>query len=586
MKKLLETINLQNVYPIAGLATLAAAGVVWGLGIGTPVTLILLSVLGIIVVLFTAYQQIDFKTVIFLLGVVSVLIIGIQGVTDSYNYTFGVTKLWGLGLAGLIGLALLLQPKENHVFVRDLLLISAVVAAVVILLTFDWQRFPTDFDFVNRIGITINRLFPVTKSEIRIDDTLGGICVVVMPAFYTEFISRVERKQKRYIFLFLLAIFFLLITVLLTGTRSLWIGMIVGAIAYGSGHFLFHEDKRAAAFIVGGSSLLLFLCMLWLADPGGMVSQFLSGIDYRFELISNSGWLIPDFWVFGGGAGSYPGLFSRYILNESHFFIAHSHNLLSNISIELGIISTSIIIFLLTLPILIFLCNYKQINFSRFSAENAGVFATFIFILLLDDPFWGGGSIPFLFVPLTFLLKDHLGQARVNLARTSIVAGFTLAAIFLVNFALFNGGTSIPAYLAHKAFANLELTGFPNNITGFYDELDGEDAIISAYLAMNKEGESPSINYRLGLNYLREKEFRLAANHLEKAFIANPNHPGYRENYAFSLVWLDELEEALTIGKNSPKFDEKLSAFVTWWAEIGEFRLSKQAFDMIGLMAQ
>ncbi|NMC54505.1 MAG: O-antigen ligase family protein, partial [Chloroflexi bacterium] len=536
MKKLLAIFSLQNVYPIAGLAILAAAGVVWGLGIGTPVTLILLSVLGIIVVFFTAYQQIDFKAIIFLIGFISILIIGIRGTADSYNNAFGTTKLWGLGLAGLIGLAVLLQPKENHVFVRDLLLISAVVAAVVILLTYDWQRFPTDFNFVNQIGLTINRLFPIAKSEYRIDDTLGGICVAVMPAFYTEFVSRVERKQKRFTFLFLLAIFFLLFTVLLTGTRSLWIGIVIGAIAYGAGHFLFHEDKRAAAFIVGGSSLLLFVCMLWLADPGGKVSQFLSGVDYRFELISDSGWLIPDFWLFGGGAGSYPGLFSRYILNESHFYIAHSHNLLSDLSIELGIISTSIIIFLLTLPILIFLSNYRQMNFSRFSAENASVFATFIFILLLDDPFWGGGSIPFLFVPLTFLLKDHLGQSRVHFARTSITAMITLAAIFLFNFVLFNRGISIPAYHAHKAYANLELAGFPNNITGFYDELEKEDSIISGYVEMNKEKDAPSINYRLGLHYLREKDFVLAANYLEKAYLAIPEHPGYRENYAFSLV--------------------------------------------------
>lgn len=586
MNKLLATFNLQNVYSLSGLVILAAAGVVWGMGIGTPITLILLSVLGIIVVLFTAYQQIDFKAVILLIGVVSVLIIGIRGTADSYNHAFGVSKLWGLGLAGLIGLALLLQPKDNHVFVRDLLLISAVVAAVVILLTYDWQRFPTDYNFVNRIGLTINRLFPIAKSSYRIDDTLGGICVTVMPAFYTEFVTRLERKQKRLTFLFLLAIFFLLFTVLLTGTRSLWIGIVVGAGAYGIGHFLFHEDKRASAYIVGVSSLLPLISMLWLADPGGKISQFLSRLDYRFELISNSGWLIPDFWLFGGGAGSYPGLFSRYILNESYFFIAHSHNLLANISIELGIISTSIIIFLLTLPILIFLSNYKQINFSRFSAENAGVFATFVFILLLDDPFWGGGSIPYLFVPLAFLLKDHLGQSRVNLLRTTITAIIAFVVIFFFNLSLFNRGISIPAYHAHKAYANLELAGFPNNITGFYNPLEKDDAIISSYAAMNQESESPSIDYRLGLHFLREKEFDLAADYLEKAYKNTPSHPGYRENYAFSLVWKDELEAAVEPGKNTNKFDEKLSAFVTWWAEIGEFRLSKRALDMIDLMAQ
>ncbi|NMC52352.1 MAG: hypothetical protein GYA48_01775, partial [Chloroflexi bacterium] len=46
------------------------------------------------------------------------------------------------------------------------------------------------------------------------------------------------------------------------------------------------------------------------------------------------------------------------------------------------------------------------------------------------------------------------------------------------------------------------------------------------------------------------------------------------------------LDEAVAPGKNTNKFEEKLSAFVTWWAESGEFRLSRQALEMIDIMTQ
>jgi hypothetical protein len=583
MNELLSNLKIREFYPVAGLALLGTAGLVWGLEIGI-VTVIILAILGTVVTGVFAYRQFNFKALIFLLGMITIMALGVIGTQGSYNTALGWPKMWGLALAGLIGLAILLQPNENHVYVRDLLLITAVVAAVVILLTYDWVRFPTDFEFLNRIGFTISQVFAVPKSEFRIDDALGGICVTIMPVFYTEFISRVERKQKFLIGLFLLAIFLLLFTVLLTGTRSLWIGIVIGAGAYAIGHFVFHESKKAAAYIVGFTSMLPLLSMVWLANPGGKFSEILSGLDYRFELISNSGWLIPDFWLVGGGAGSYPGLYSRYILNESHFYIAHSHNLLSNLAIETGIISTSVVIFLILVPIIIFLTNIKEINFSRFSAENAAVFSTFIFILLLDDPFWGGGSVPFLFVPLTFLLKDHLGRAKITILRTSAVSVITFIAILLGNYYLFGRNVTIPEYLSNKAYANLELAGFPNEVLGFYDPLEEPDEIINTYKGIYADTKHKSAGYRLGIHFLREGDFTEAFKYLEEGYRLQPKHPGIRENYAFTLVWLDQLEEAKPLGQQTNKFTQKLAAFVTWWKETGKDDLSNQALEMISLM--
>jgi len=586
LREIFTSEKFRSTTSFVSLLMFSITGLFWGLKISNQSGLFLFSIIGLFILVIFSYRYFGLKEILLIIGIIIILILGIISNQGSYNASFGEYKLWGMALAGLIGLSILLQPKENQPFLYCLLMFSSITAGVVIFLAYLGQNISAGLGRLYGIGQLITKFIPIQSINYQIDDVLGGICVITLPVFYNELRQQYRNKSKLRFFGLMLGISFILFTMMLTASRSLWIGVFISVVSFGIGFF---NRKKINNFLIAVliiSSMLLVITLIWLAAPGSKVAAIMSGIDYRFELISNSSWLIPDYWFLGGGPGTFPGLFSRYILNETHFYIAHSHNIITNISIELGIISLTVITYLLLTPLVILIMNRKNIKLTSDSIVNVAMFSTYIFILLLDDPLWGGGSIPFLFVPLAFLLRDLPNPERVKFFKSIQTSLGILAIIVIFSFSLFARNVSITEYYANQQFANLELQGFPNDVSGYYDPLNGPDRLIQTYLDIAQTNPSSSSDYRLGLHYLRERQFTEAEKFLKSAYEIHPNHPGYRENFAFNLVWLRDLEEAKSIGMKTPKFVDKLSAFANWWKLIGENELSERAQKMINLIKQ
>ena len=85
------------------------------------------------------------------------------------------------------------------------------------------------------------------------------------------------------------------------------------------------------------SALVVFL-FIGPAQSGSIFSgSYYYGNGSRAELLSRSFYLLLDYPITGGGLGSFPGLYSQYLLNIPFFNVPNSHNLFMDVAIEQGL---------------------------------------------------------------------------------------------------------------------------------------------------------------------------------------------------------------------------------------------------------
>jgi O-antigen ligase len=75
-----------------------------------------------------------------------------------------------------------------------------------------------------------------------------------------------------------------------------------------------------------------------------------SHVDYgsnsRTELFRRSLYIAADFPYLGGGLGSFPGLYSNYLLVIPYYFLPNSHNMFLDVTIEQGLFGGFAFLFL------------------------------------------------------------------------------------------------------------------------------------------------------------------------------------------------------------------------------------------------
>jgi O-antigen ligase len=62
------------------------------------------------------------------------------------------------------------------------------------------------------------------------------------------------------------------------------------------------------------------------------------GDNTRLELFLRSAYFLEDYPFIGGGLGSFPGLYSQYLLVIPHHYFINSYNLFLDVAIEQGVI--------------------------------------------------------------------------------------------------------------------------------------------------------------------------------------------------------------------------------------------------------
>jgi len=133
--------------------------------------------------------------------------------------------------------------------------------------------------------------------------------------------------------------------------------------------------------------------------------------------------------------------------------------------------------------------------------------------------------------------------------------------------------------------AKVELSDFP---TGIWDE--GQHAALlspAASLfqqALKFDPANPRARYRLGLIAMSHREFPIAVEHLQIAYLGDPYHRGVLKALGFSYIWNGQVDAALPLLSLIPESNQELANYSSWWREFNRPDLAAYADQYLELV--
>jgi hypothetical protein len=517
------------------------------------------------------------------------------GYWASYDRTEAWSKIWFIVLGILLFYALSGQPWQNLARISYILFSIGVGVSIYYLLTHDFAAVPRKLEFVNAIGMGIMNIRPLTGWTSIHPNYVAGTIALTVPFVLHPIWQRLQsgdRFPASYILLVSAGLAIAGFALMMSTSRG-----VLLAMASGIGAVLLVKlikskngwrENRAMLFV----TLFIYLCAVVAflyagpahsAGEGTGASYYADGS--RGELFSMSLYLLADYPFTGGGVGSFPGLFSHYLLNLPFFYLPNSHNLFLDVAIEQGVFGG--LAFLL-----LYLAGLSNVS-GRIARERVRpVFsAIMVFTLvaamvhgMVDNYLYNGpGAVLSLFLVglSTNRWKDEaaLPRPRTNPAAIVLVVGLLLVGVL----AFLPSIRSIwLADLGAVQMSKVDLDGFPSASWEGVDNLarlDAAEASLRSALDLNPANRTA--NHRLGLIAMQRGDFDAAAGYLRHAWEQAPNHRGIIKSLGYCYTWLGDLEHAEQLLRQIPEAKSELVVYVWWWDTQGRPDLSVHASGMV-----
>jgi hypothetical protein len=529
------------------------------------------------------------------------------GVWAAYHREAAWGKFWLLVAGILVFYALARQPFENRRGAAWYLVLIGCLTTVYFMATQDWHADPTHFAWINTLGNAWMSVRPEIGLPHLTDYAAAGILVITtpfLPALWTQ-----ERNR------FVLAVAGLLIGfgLLMTGERSAWFVLILAFIPWSLWQMvwklageeqaeavrLFWRFIRVIALIALVATLAyLFVSVIRIQGVPGLGSL----VD-RVIFVDNTLDLIGDFPYTGGGLRAFEGLYSHYVFAIPHVLARYSLNLYLDVTIEQGIFGGLSLIAILGGSLWLVRRPYAQAD-EMGKALHWATLTGLIFILahgLVDNSLYGDRGTPFLFVlpGIALILQAQRTRAENPDDRQTMtsrrILGLPLPMVMLVfiTFGMLTVGLLAGEKLAARWFSNLgavemaqiELADFPSD-----EWADGSQTYLLAG-AVDKFKRAlwldPALRtgyHRLGLVALQQRDYGMAIQHLEKAYLLDPAHRGIRKNLGYSYVWAGDYQNALGILSDLPEARLELSNYSHFWRMHGRQDLAENALQMVAML--
>jgi O-antigen ligase len=525
------------------------------------------------------------------------------GAWAAYDVSAGLTKLCMILIAVLLYYATARQPRQNLWAVAGALSILGALLALYFLLSHDWADQPADLEVINRLGsgwMSIRPSLPLSGFH---PNKVGGLLALLAP-FSLALILHARRERDAGLGIFaIIAAVLILLGLLFTSSRAAWFALVVAL-----GIWLFWilacgflsrrlRLRPAALFGLGVGLALLGGFVLVLVEPigiSGLLSQLPgpNSTTSRLEIYSNTLWLVSDFPFTGGGLASFPGLYSRYVMNVPFFLFGYAHQLFLDLALEQGIIGLLSFVYILGASFWLII--------GRESSDllDGAVLAGLVVMVLhgmVDDPLYAERGTPLLFLLPGFSVALAHTEVRSRRSRRSLLkkgkawwGWAVLAVVVLAYLALVLVSTSGAAWsenLGALQMERSELAGFP---TGKWEDgsilpqLAPAEALFDRAVA--QDVHNLPAHYRLGLIATLRGDFPAARQHLEQALSLAPDHRGVRKALAYCYVWVGHYEDAFKLLQFIPEARYELEAYNGWWSMQGRGDLAAQAAQMARLL--
>ena len=286
-------------------------------------------------------------------------------------------------------------------------------------------------------------------------NNLGGflcVCLVLSAGVVSSTWQLSDQSKWRRLLLWGLILFVLSWCLLLTKSRTAWIGTLIGLGLHGLLSRNINFTAERWRWVLGLAVILAFAG--WgLSRFGGLDKQVLTeapkSLEYRMQYWSATMPMIREHFLFGVGPGQFRWNYLFYKLPEASEEIADPHNFVLDVAANAGLFA---VIGLLTIGLLLFR-TVVNLGSSRESSETTGHSVVLYFVLCFASLAWVaylliGTDDRFLFLlPLVGTLFWILRKNLLHLPEDSrgVTLGWVAASFSLLAHLCGAGGIGMPA---------------------------------------------------------------------------------------------------------------------------------------------
>ena len=512
------------------------------------------------------------------------LITACVGFWAAYDRPTAWNKMWLIVGAVLLYYALAAQPRENFIWIAVLFFCLGVGISVHFFLTYDFSAAPRKLELANRIGRWLMEVRPETGWKPIHPNYTAGLAAISAPFIILPLWERRRRPGvSEHLF------------------RDLaWAGMALILLA------LFMATSRGALLaILGGLGVwplwritriqsririrclfpilllvylagMIFFLYLGPASRGSVWEQHRFGDGSRAELFARSLYLVEDHPITGGGLGSFPGLYSGYILSIPHFNVPNSHNLFLDAAIEQGVFGGFALLLIYLFAIFKLALSLTQEHGRGEPMAWIALFALTAALVhgLVDDYLYNGNGALLLFALAGVAMM--VGPTREAEGAREGAALRTAAGLALLGAALmmiFMPGKLLSAWYADLGsvrMAQMELRDFPHGGwpgPEMAAQLADAESALRASLQLNPENRTA--NQRLGLISMLRRDFKAAEGYLSTAYRISPGHRGVVKTLGYCRAWLGDTAGAAELLSQIPEAQEELDVYIWFWGAEG-----------------
>ena len=488
------------------------------------------------------------------------LLITAVGVWAAYDREVAWAKFWFLVGAVLIYYALASQPQKNVWIVAGVLSAGAALLAGV----FSLAR-------VLRIGNLDPHIF-------------GGLIAMFIPLIAAFGVWAWKEGRKK---LFVSAVVFGLLSLagfVFASKRGALLGLGVAFgvwLSWRLSRYAGQYRRPAFASMLGLAAIGAMLAMALF--PGLVIKVAAPG--NRLDILPQALNLVADFPFSGGGLGSFPGLFSRYLLVIPWLFMPHSSNLFLDTLVEQGVLGLMALAGIFAGSFWL-LATRPQSHWSWAAASGLIVMTVYG---LVEDPFYSGWPVLLLFVlpglGVAATKPEALTERRPLSGRWKIALGAGALVVAAGMFVAFRQQALAAWYanLGAVEMARVELAGWPETARWQSDFDTAEFAPAEALFsqALQVAPSNVTANYRLGLIAAKRGNETEAVARWNQANQATPFHRGVRKVLGYAYVWQGQLDLAAELLSTIPEAKSELDTYSWWWGTQGRDDLAARAAAMV-----
>jgi hypothetical protein len=540
------------------------------------------------------------------------------GIWAAYDKQAAEEKFWIIGVATIIFVALVGQPKANIGGVAGLVGMMGVIIAFYFILGNDWNLQSSDFGVINRVGRWIMTFRPAFEIPPLPPNFAGGLLAMIAPISLLYIYYSWRKRDLQMVIISGIMGFLILATLILTSSRGAFLALLTGAgiwFVWRTSLYFARKSKRSVSLIFLIIISMIAIPIVWfvVAYPGGLIALFdrlpgLASGESRLDLAISASKLIEDYPFTGGGLRSFPGLFSQYIMVTPYFLFAYSHNFYLDIILEQGFLGG------LALLVLIFgsaIILARQILVDREDHQlkilGEAVFIGLIVILvhgLVDDALYGDLGTPLLLLlPGIAVMLVRSWQPADITAEQPENAINTVRDFESMQKGLFFGGVTfviimITFFIYQKQllaswYANIgavemsrwELAGWPLdkwNADTDVSPIASAETMFSKSLSFNANQRTS--RHRQGLIAMQRRDFGTASEELEWAYELDREHRGIRKSLGYAYVWDGKLDEAQMLLQEINEAEYEMGVYSWWWQELDRRDLAGQAREMEAIL--